>query len=77
MKELLEEATREILALRRQNEILNAKVEMIDLFACVLFTKPQQQSVGGAPDVAWALQQKINELTKRDPTEAFDGGRIG
>lgn len=38
MKELLNDARHEILNLRRENEILRAKQEMIDLFACVLNT---------------------------------------
>lgn len=67
---LLEEARQEILRLRRANEILSAKVEMIDLFACVLHTSPARHSVGESEDVAWKLQQKITELSKRDPTAA-------
>lgn len=63
LKELLNDARHEILDLRRRNEILGAKVEMIDLFACVLNTQPAARTQGAAPDVAWALQKKIDELT--------------
>lgn len=38
MKHLLNAAADEITILRRQNEILNAKVEVMELFACVLHT---------------------------------------
>jgi hypothetical protein len=62
---LLNEARAEILTLRRSNEILRAKVEMIDLFACVLHTEPARRSEGMAPDVAWALQKKIDELAEK------------
>jgi hypothetical protein len=60
--ELLATAMHEIRDLRRRNEILAAKVEMIDLFACVLNTQPARHSQGMAPDVAWALQKKMEEL---------------
>ena len=53
MKDLLIQAREEIRQLRRANEILAAKVEMIDLFACVLHTRPASHSVGAAVDVAW------------------------
>ena len=77
MKELLANARQEILTLRRENEILRAKVEVMDLFACVLHTTPASRNQGAAPDVAWALQKKIDELGKRSETEALDGGRLG
>ena len=77
MKHLLQEAREEILCLRRSNEILSAKVEMIDLFACVLHTSPAHHSVGEGEDIAWKLQERINEISKRDKTEAVDGGRLG
>lgn len=62
MKNLLEQARDEILHLRRDNEILRAKVEVMDLFACVLHTTAAGRSQGMAEDVAWRLQQKITEL---------------
>ena len=62
MKDLLEEARGEIVHLRRRNEILSAKVEMIDLFACILNTRPWAPAEGMGEDVAWKLQKKINEL---------------
>lgn len=66
LKELLTNAMHEIRDLRRHNEILGAKVEMIDLFACVLHTQAASRSQGASPDVAWALQKKINELDAND-----------
>lgn len=62
MKDLLEEAREEIIHLRRRNEILSAKVEMIDLFACVLNTRPWEPRETVGEDIAWKLQKKINEL---------------
>ena len=60
MKHLLQQAKHEIESLRRQNEILGAKVEVVNIFAAALLgPRPQQ---GMSPDVAWALDQKIREL---------------
>lgn len=60
MKNLLLSAMHEIQDLRRRNEVLEAKAEALDIFAAALGMK---RNVGGmAPDVAWELQQKIDEL---------------
>ncbi len=67
LKHLLQNAREEILSLRRENEILRAKVEMIDLFACILHTTPAHRSQGAAPDVAWALQKEIDNIEAQFP----------
>ena len=81
MKNLLNDARHEILNLRRENEILRAKVEMIDLFASVLHTQPALRREGRAPDVAWALQKKIDELDALpkgvDTVVGKDGSFVG
>lgn len=66
MKELLLQAMHEIQALRRHNEVLAAKVEMIDLFACVLHSKPPETRHGYADDVAWKMQKEIDKLTAEE-----------
>jgi hypothetical protein len=73
MKDLLTSAMHEILQLRRQNEILAAKVEVMDLFACVLNSEPARRSQGMAVDVAWVLQKQIDELTKEEARNAHQG----
>lgn len=69
MKQLLEQARQEIIALRRQNEILSAKVEMVDLFACVLHTQPARHSVSMGEDIAWKIERALEEMEpqKHDP----------
>ena len=60
MKILLNEAKREIIELRRQNELLAAQVRVVNIFEAALFgTRPGQ---GMAPDVVWAIEKKIAEL---------------
>lgn len=65
-KQLLIDAENEIKSLRRQNEILAAKVEVMDLFAGVLHTSPACRQRGASPDVAWQLRNKIDELTAKE-----------
>ena len=63
MKHLLLEAAHEIHRLRRENELLRAKQEMIDLFACVLHTKPANHIGNGVgPDIAYQLEKVAGEL---------------
>ena len=64
MKELLTGAMHEIRDLRRRNEILGAKVEVMDFFALVLHTQPAHRSEGASIDVAWQLQRKLDEIAK-------------
>ena len=61
MRELLTEARREILDLRRRNEILSAQMGVVEVFAAALGLKRGEG--GMSPDVAWALQRKIEELS--------------
>ncbi len=67
MKHLLMNAREEIVQLRRTNEILRAKVEVVEVFAAALLGPPRFQ--GAAIDVAWELQKKIDELQVNEPTK--------
>lgn len=67
MKDLLNRARLEVIELRRRVEILQAKVEVMDLFACVLHTTPAARNDGAmAPDVAWLLQKEIDRLNEAE-----------
>jgi hypothetical protein len=61
MKDTLLRAKEEIISLRRKNEILAAKVEMIDLFNCVLHTVPAPRNYGAGIDVVPELEQLISK----------------
>ena len=60
MRNLLTQAINEVSRLRRANEILGAKVEMIDLFACVLHTTAAQHSQGMGEDIVWKMQKAVD-----------------
>jgi len=67
---LLNEAAQEIHQLRRRNEILAAKVEVMDSFMCVLHTKPAEHVETAAPDVAWQLSQAAEAIKANQPQPA-------
>ena len=64
--QILNEAKHEITSLRRQNEILRAKVEVMDLFACVLHTQPAMREQGMTVDIAWQLEKEAARLEEAD-----------
>jgi hypothetical protein len=72
VKDLLQRARHEIIALRRSNEILSAQMEVVGVFAAALGFRGQNQ--GGAPDVAWELER---EIAKIEQTEAQQGEHRG
>jgi cob(I)alamin adenosyltransferase len=62
IKPLLEQARNEILSLRRQNEVLRAKVDTMELFACVLRTQPAASLQGYGEDIARKLEREIQSI---------------
>lgn len=63
--ELLRDGAATIQRLRRQNEILAAKVSVMDMFATLLYTQPAGGCMGAEPDVAWAMEKRAQEITNR------------
>ncbi len=62
---LMAEAKHEIENLRRRNEILSAKVEVMYSFMQVLHSSPAQRTNQGmCVDVAWKLGEEIKKLTE-------------
>lgn len=58
----IQKACHEIRALRHRNEILSAKVEMIDLFACVLHTQPAINRECVSSDIVWTLEKALEAI---------------
>jgi hypothetical protein len=69
LEDALARAIDEIRELRHRNEILGAKVEMIDLFALVLHSEPRHRLSGAMhPDPLWLLQRAFDDLkAKKEP----------
>jgi len=66
MKQLLQDLVNEIDALRRTNQILQAKVDTMELFASIHRTMPAGRAEGFAPDIAWEARKKIAELEEAE-----------
>lgn len=64
--QILIEAKHEITTLRRQNEILRAKVEVMDLFACVLHTQPATREQAMCVDIVYELEKESKRLKDED-----------
>lgn len=62
LKELLTNAMHEIRNLRRANEILGAQMQVVEAFSLALGMP--RSSNGMAPDIVWALEKKIKELSE-------------
>lgn len=72
---LLREAANEIRSLRRVNEILQAKVGMIELFDRVLRSEPPTITQGYGEDIAWKMDRHADMLLVSVPIapEKTDG----
>lgn len=58
----LRDAVMTIRELRRQNELLSARVETMELLGRFLNAEVRRQSVGAAPDIAWTLERRIQQI---------------
>jgi hypothetical protein len=64
LKSTLINARQEIIQLRRANEILQAQMAVVDVFAAALGLEKGQ--MGMSPDVAWELQREIERLESEE-----------
>lgn len=63
---MFQEAVNEIRSLRRQNELLSAKVDVFDSIMQVLHTSPATKNVGMSPDVAWQIEKHLNNWRQEE-----------
>lgn len=61
--QLLKEATFEIERLRRQNEIMSARLEMFDAVNAILHTQIATKGYGTSPDIV----KEINSFVESNP----------
>lgn len=62
--ELFNEAAFEIKSLRRQNEIMRARLDMFDAINAMLHTDVARQSQGMAPDVVYEIEKYLTDQPK-------------
>lgn len=75
LENALRSASAEIRQLRRENEVLRAKVDMIELFDRVFSTQPLYRTTGYGEDIAWRLDKIVegmNEPMENVSAEAAD-----
>ena len=61
-KRLLESAAFEIRDLRRQRDLLQAKVDGFELAGAFLFAKVRESSQGMSEDIAWACEKEAQRI---------------
>lgn len=61
-KGLMLRAIDEIQQLRRTNEVLSAKVEVMELFGLLFRAAPNYGNNCVTEDIAWAMQRRIDEI---------------
>ncbi len=69
IKSLLTDAKAEIETLRHRNEILAAKVEVMDLFEMMLRTSPCYPTQGCGRDVVFDLECELHKLKTGAPPQ--------
>lgn len=58
---LLEESVIEINCLRRQNEVMRAKLEMFDSMMLLFTTEPYRKGQGMSPDLVAGIERFLKE----------------
>lgn len=60
--DLLKAASAEIKDLRRQNDLMKARLNMFDDMMLLIRTSPTYPSQGYSEDLAWAIDNHLHEL---------------
>lgn len=63
VERLMLDAAVEIESMRRRMDVLQAKVDMIDLFELVLKTQPRSVGQGMGVDIAWSLRRAAADMS--------------
>lgn len=61
---LLKSAAEEIKSLRRQNELMSARLDMFDRIFVLLHTSPSYPGQGMSVDIVWEIEKHIRETYK-------------
>lgn len=69
-KRTMQLAAEEIRQLRRENEILGAKVEVMELFGLTLRTQPNYGGRGMSEDVVWKIERTLEAFEKDRATQS-------
>lgn len=59
--QMLREAANEIKTLRRQNELMSARLDVFDSMMAVLHTPIAKKSQGMSPDLVWQIEKYLDK----------------
>jgi hypothetical protein len=59
--QMLREAANEIRSLRRQNELMSARLDVFDSMMAVLHTPIATKSQGMSPDLVWKIEKYLDK----------------
>lgn len=59
--ELLQEASNEIKSLRKQNELMGARLDMFDSMMLIFRTQPNYGSQGMSEDLVWKIDKHLEQ----------------
>lgn len=62
---MLREAANEIRSLRRQNELMSARLDVFDSMMAVLHTPIATKSQGMSPDLVWKIEKYLDKQPQR------------
>ena len=63
--QMLKEAVIEIKILRRQNELMSARLDVFDSMMAVLHTPIATKSTGMSPDLVWEIEKFLDKTPER------------
>lgn len=69
--ELLKSAVSEIRVLRRENELMRARLDMFDSLMSLFNTPPNYRGQGMSPDLTWEIEKHIEKATFPEAEETI------
>jgi hypothetical protein len=84
LEHIIQHAVSDLRSLRHENEILRAKVDVMDLFAAMFFAEAPRRGGMMAPDVVWKLERHLKSMEEergvadaRAKEAVYQSGRPG
>lgn len=63
---MLQRALGEIQQLRRQNELMSARLGMYDQMMLLFTSQPAYQGMAVSPDIAWEIQRHLEHIETQE-----------
>ncbi len=74
LKDVMLRAAADMRALRRENEVMRAKLDGFDLAVQLLYaTPPQKHGIGMSEDMAWRLEREAEQIAINESNRQATG----